>query len=86
MDLCDAWFSNSKRFLGLIQMTETTVNLNVHEIGILLSALSNLENVDEIRLAREYGSVPALYNKLYTLWERMDTSQTGLRNDVVPSF
>jgi hypothetical protein len=27
-----------------------------------------------------------LYNKLYTLWERMDRSQTGLRNDVVPSF
>jgi hypothetical protein len=67
-------------------MTETQVNLNVHEIGILLSALQNLENIDEIRIAREYGSVPALYNKLYTLWERMDSSQTGLRYDVVPSF
>ncbi len=67
-------------------MSETTVNLNVHEIGILLSALQNLENIDEIHLAREYGSVPALYNKLYTLWEQMDSSQTGLRYDVVPSF
>jgi len=67
-------------------MIETNVNLNVHEIGIILSALQNLENVDENRIAREYGSVPALYNKFYTLWEQMDTSETGLRNDVVPSF
>lgn len=67
-------------------MTEITVNLNVYEVGIILSALQNLENIDEIRLSREYGSVPALYNKLYTLWERMDSSQTGLRYDVVPSF
>jgi hypothetical protein len=67
-------------------MTETQVNLNVHELGIMMTALQNLENIDEIHIAKDYGSVPALYNKLYTLWEQMDTSQTGLRNDVVPSF
>jgi len=67
-------------------MKETQVNLNVHEIGIILSAIQNLENIDEIRLAREYGSAPALYNKLYSVWERMDRSETGLRYDVVPSF
>ena len=67
-------------------MTETQVNLNVHEIGVILSALQNLEHVDENRIAREYGSASALYNKLYSLWEQMDTSETGLRNDVVPSF
>ena len=67
-------------------MTEATVQLNVHELGIILSALQNLENVEENRIAREYGSVPALYNKLYSYWEQMDTSQTGLRYDVVPSF
>jgi hypothetical protein len=67
-------------------MTEATVQFNVHELGIILSALQNLENADENRIAREYGSVPALYNKLYSYWERMDTSQTGLRYDVVPSF
>ena len=67
-------------------MTETQVNLNVHEIGIILSAIQNLENIDEIHIAKDYGSVPALYNKLYTLWEQMDSSQTGLRYDVVPSF
>ena len=67
-------------------MTETTVNLNVHEIGVLLSALQLLDISDEKLIAREYGSVPALYNKLYSHWEQMDRSETGLRNDVVPSF
>jgi hypothetical protein len=67
-------------------MTETQVNLNVHEIGVILSALQELNLREENRIAREFGSVSALYNKLYSVWERMDTSQTGLRNDVVPSF
>ena len=38
------------------------------------------------QIAKEYGSVPAIYNKLYSIFERMDTSSTSLRNDVVPSF
>ena len=69
-----------------IKFTEVPVQLNVHEIGVILSALQELNLGEENRIAREYGSVPALYNKLYSLWEQMDTSQTGLRNDVVPSF
>jgi hypothetical protein len=69
-----------------MNMTETQVNLNVHEIGIILSALQNLENIDEIHIARDYGSVSALYNKLYSVMERMDSSQTGLRYDLTPSF
>jgi len=67
-------------------MTETEVKLNVHELGVILSALQLLENRDEHQIAREYGSVPALYSKLSFLMEQMDTSETGLRNDVVPSF
>jgi hypothetical protein len=67
-------------------MTEANVNLNVHEVGVILSALQLLNLRDENQIAREYGSVPALYNKLYSYWERMDSSETGLRNDVVPSF
>lgn len=67
-------------------MTETQLNLNVHEIGVILAALQLLDLSEERIIAREYGSVPALYNKLYTVYERMDSSQTGLRNDVVPSF
>ena len=67
-------------------MKEIQINLNVHEMGILLSALTNLEIVEEMYIAREYGSAAALYNRLYPLWEQMDSSETGLRNDVVPSF
>lgn len=69
-----------------IKITGMPIELNVHEIGVILSALQQLELRDEIQIARDYGSVPALYNKLYSYFEQMDTSQTGLRNDVVPSF
>lgn len=69
-----------------IKFTEFPVNLNVHEIGILLSALQSIDLREELQIAKEYGSVPALYNKLYSLWELMDKSETTLRNDVVPSF
>lgn len=67
-------------------MTETEVKLNVHELGVILSALQLLENTDENRIVREYGSVTALYDRLDAIWSRMDTSETGLRNDIVPSF
>ena len=67
-------------------MTETEIKLNVHEVGVILSALQLLSNRDENLIAKDYGSVPALYDKLHTVWERMDSSQTGLRNDVVPPF
>ena len=67
-------------------MTEDFIRLNVHEIGILLSALQLIDLREENMIAKEYGSVPALYNKLYSVWESMDSSETVLRNDVVPSF
>lgn len=70
----------------MLDMTEDFVRLNVHEIGILLSALQLLNTADENRIAREYGSASALYNKLYSVWEQMDSSQTGTRYDVVPSY
>lgn len=67
-------------------MTEDFICLNVHEIGIILSALQSVDLREEHQIAKDYGSVSALYNKLYTIFERMDTSGTVLRNDVVPSF
>ena len=67
-------------------MTEDFVRLNVHEIGIILAALQQLDLREENQIARDYGSVPALYNKLYSVFEQMDRSGTVLRNDVVPSF
>lgn len=67
-------------------MTEDFVRLNVHEIGVILSALQGLDLSEENQIAKDYGSVPALYNKLYSVWEQMDRSQTGLRYDITPSF
>ena len=67
-------------------MHELNVNLNVHEIGVILSALQTLDLAQEKLIAKEYGSTSALYNKLYSHWERMDQSSTQLQNDVIPSF
>ena len=67
-------------------MKDANVNLNVHEIGVILSALQLLQHTDENRIAKEYGSTTALYERLYTIWETLDRSETGIRNDVVPSY
>lgn len=67
-------------------MTEISVNLNVHEIGSILSALQLLDLNEEKHIAHEYGSIPAIYNKLYSFYEQMDRSQIDLKNDVIPSF
>jgi hypothetical protein len=67
-------------------MIETNLNLNVHEIGILLSALQTLSVSDERVIAKDYGSAPALYNKLYSIYEQMDRSKVELRYDFTPSF
>jgi len=67
-------------------MTEDFVRLNVHEVGILLSALQTLNVSDEKIIAKDYGSAPALYNKLYSIYEQMDQSKVELRYDFTPSF
>jgi len=69
-------------------VTEVEIALNVHEVGVLLSALQLVEGSDEKLIAREYGSVPTLYNKLYDVWNQMDTTETGLRYEatIEPSF
>lgn len=67
-------------------MTETQVNLNVHEIGILLDALQSLDLSEENMIAKDYGSAPALFNKLYSIWEQMDRKELQFKNDVIPSF
>lgn len=55
---------------------ETTMNLNSSEINILLSALQLVELSDEHRIAKEYGSVPTLYNKLFTELEGIKYKDT----------
>jgi len=69
-----------------LKLTEIPVSLNVHEIGILLSALQTLSVSDERVIAKDYGSAPALYNKLYSIYERMDRSMVELRYELTPSF
>ena len=67
-------------------MKDANVNLNVHEIGVILSALQLLQHRDENLIAKEYGSTAALYQRLHSVWETLDRSETGIRNDVVPSY
>ena len=67
-------------------MDNVDVNLNVHEIGVILSALQLLQHRDENLIAKEYGSAAALYQRLHSVWETLDRSETGIRNDVVPSY
>ena len=67
-------------------MKEATVNLNVQEVGIIISALQLLELRDERYIAREYGSSTVLHNKFETLMNQMDSSETGLQEDEDASF
>ena len=67
-------------------MKEATVNLNVQEVGIIISALQLLELREERYIAREYGSSTVLYNKFETLMNQMDSSETGLQDDEDASF
>jgi len=67
-------------------MTDANVNLNVHEIGVILSALQLLQHRDENLIARQYGSTAALYERLHSVWQTLDRTETGLRNDVIPSY
>ena len=67
-------------------MTETQVNLNVHEIGVILSALQLLTSRDENQIAKEYGSVSTLHNRLKEVYDNMDQTSVSFRYDVEPSF
>jgi len=67
-------------------MIETTVTLNVPELNILMAAMNSLSLADEKRLAEDYGSVPALYNKLYGAWEQCDGPQTDTRRILEGSY
>jgi hypothetical protein len=67
-------------------MSETSVNLITSEMMIILTALNNLTLREEKQIAEEYGSVSALYNKIYSIWEHNGgkTDQFQKLND--PSF
>lgn len=54
----------------MIMSKEQLVNLLPYEMNILMAALNNLTLRDEKKLEEEYGSVSALYNKIYSVWEQ----------------
>lgn len=68
--------------------TDTNVNLNVQELGVLLSALELLEHVDECYIAKDYGSATSLYNRLKEIYNNLDTSICRTEDDPIcePSF
>ena len=65
---------------------EKQVPLNVHELGVILSALQLLSHHDENIIAKEYGSASSLHNRLKEVYDQMDQSTLSLIYDVEPSF
>jgi hypothetical protein len=67
-------------------MKEPSVNLLQYEMNIIMAALNNLSLRDEKKLEEEYGSVSALYNKIYTLWEQNGGKSEQPQKLTDPSF
>ena len=67
-------------------MYEKQVPLNVHEMGVILSALKLLSHQDENQIAKEYGSASSLHNRLKEVYDVMDQSTLCLNYDCEPSF
>jgi|TARA_B100002019_G_scaffold1426_1_gene1136 hypothetical protein len=65
---------------------EKEVALNVHELGVILSALQLLSSKDENLIAKEYGSASTLHNRLKEVYDAMDKSTLSLSYDCEPSF
>ena len=65
---------------------EKSITLNVHELGVILSALQLLSHHDENVIAREYGSASSLHNRLKEVYDNMDQSTVFLNYDCEPSF
>ena len=65
---------------------EKQISLNVHELGVILSALQLLSSRDENLIAKEYGSASTLHDRLKGVYDVMDQSTLSLTYDVEPSF
>ena len=65
---------------------EKEVALNVHELGVILTALQLLSSKDENLIAKEYGSASTLHNRLKEVYDAMDKSTLSLSYDCEPSF
>jgi len=58
--------------------TETHIELNVHELDIILKALELVGSTDEIQINRSSGSIDTLYDRLYDYYVTLDTSNVEL--------
>ena len=54
--------------------TETHIELNVHELDIILKSLELVGSTDEIQINRSSGSIDTLYDRLYDYYVTLDTS------------
>ena len=71
-----------------MKKTETHIELNVHELDIILKSLELVGSTDEIQINRSSGSIDTLYDRLYDYYVTLDTSNVELNYEsyVEPSF
>ena len=61
-----------------MKKTECSIELNVHELDIILKALELVESIDEIQINRSSGSIDTLYDRLSDYYAILDTSNVEL--------
>ena len=61
-----------------MKKTEINIELNVHELDIILKSLELVESIDEIQINRSSGSIDTLYDRLYDYYATLDTSNVEL--------
>jgi hypothetical protein len=71
-----------------MKKTECSIELNVHELDIILKALELVDSRDEIQINRSSGSIDTLYDRLYDYYATLDTTNVELNYEsyVEPSF
>ena len=61
-----------------MKKTEINIELNVHELDIILKALELVDSRDEIQINRSSGSIDTLYDRLYDYYATLDTTNVEL--------
>jgi dimeric dUTPase (all-alpha-NTP-PPase superfamily) len=61
-----------------MKKTECSIELNVHELDIILKSLELIESIDEIQINRSSGSIDTLYDRLYDYYATLDTTNVDL--------
>ena len=61
-----------------MKKTECSIELNVHELDIILKSLELVGSTDEIQINRSSGSIDTLYDRLYDYYVTLDTSNVEL--------